>query len=182
MSITKGKYGHSTALDVCNYIKSANMNPDDFFKFCVVRNPWNWYRSNYLFIVNGNNAHPDKEIVGKLSFSEFILWVRDIGSKRGKHITDGSWNLPNIPFHTFSEYIKDKNGNILVDKIIKLEELDIEFENICTKLNIDSLIKLGHQNKGVYNIPTEYTKETIEIVRELHKEDLEIFNYEPPII
>lgn len=175
----QGRHGHATARDGLVYLKEEGLDPDNITKFCVVRNPWKWHQSLYLWI--RNNHHPDKVLFNKMSFDDYVYWLKSVGSKRGKYLKDGSW-IPNVPpFHTFSEYIKDEKDNIIVDKILKIEEIKEGFPKLLDELGLPKVI-LSRNNVGSYNMPTNYTKETIKIIEELHKEDLEILNYSAPSI
>ena len=76
-----------------------------------------------------------------------------------------------------TDWISDKNGNILVDEIIHFENLESEFNTILEKIGKKD-ITLPHEKKssrGDYR--DYYDKETITIVRDWFARDIEIFGY-----
>lgn len=95
------------------------------------------------------------------------------------------------------EYIQDKNGQQLVDFIGKFENLQNDFDLICERLNLGTIV-LPHINKpkNMYNIfrlfPNDngrkrhyseyYNAETKDIVGEVYRVDIEKFDYSFEVI
>jgi len=73
-----------------------------------------------------------------------------------------------------------ENDICLVDEIGKMENLKEDFEKICTKIGID--VKLPHLNssRNDKNYMKYYTKNSIEMVNQAFREDIELFNYSVP--
>ena len=106
-----------------------------------------------------------KEIVNEMSFREFILkfsgWVNEVDTKgQGQHF-----------------WLSDEEGNIIVDFIGKVENLQEDMNNICDTLGLPKQ-ELPHKNKSKHKHYTEYyDDETREIVAEKYKKDIEVFGY-----
>ena len=151
-------------------MRQFGLRPEEFNKavtFCVVRNPWSKVVSHYKYRVKTNQTGMADNFI---SFKE---WVKQT---YGENKNPFYYNNPKM-FAPQSNWLKDKNGVIKVKNILKFESLSRDFENFSKTLGIQT--KLPHLNatkKGHY--ADYYDKETVEIVGEWFKEDIELFNYE----
>lgn len=130
---------------------------NNYFKFCFVRNPWDWQVSLYHYAIH-EEGHHQQEMTRNMTFEEYLYWrVKD-----DKHLQ--------------REFMYDSNGNCLVDYIGKLENIVEDFNAICQKIGVD--IKLPHSNKSPHKKYREYYTETTRALVEEHfKEDIETFDY-----
>lgn len=150
--------------DFCTYIDRDQIR--DYFKFTIVRNPFDRLVSLYMWGV--------KSIYRKYTFSAFVHAVRDGVFTE----LNGHRYLPQVA------YIRDRKGNIKVDYIGRYEILKTSFREILRKLDVDKPVKLERYNTSEYRsrrprLPYQnyYTKDDIKVVSELYKEDLELFEY-----
>lgn len=105
-----------------------------------------------------------------ISFKE---WVKQT---YGEDKNPFYFNNPKM-FAPQSNWLKDKNGKIRVKNILKFESLSRDFENFSKTQGIQT--KLPHLNATKKELYTDYyDEETVDIVREWFKEDIELFNYE----
>ena len=140
---------------------------DDYFKFTFVRNPWD--RMVSFFNYQKKVVHK-KEKYGIEHFSyekykkstehgDFSLWL-------GEHRT-----------MSFLNFLSDDSGNLMMDFIGKVENLQEDFNIVCDKIKIPRQ-QLPHINKTKHKHYTEYyDEETKSIVAEKCKKDIEYFNY-----
>ena len=136
---------------------------DKLYSFCVVRNPWDWQFSIYNFALK-TKKHFRHEFFKKLvSFDSYIRW---------RCSNDG-------PFELQSDFIKDKNGNLLVNKIIKFENLDNDFNTVLEELGLPSLklskMRSVSQRRNSYK--DSYDDELINLVSEKFSTDIKLFDY-----
>jgi hypothetical protein len=130
----------------------------NIFKFTIVRNPFNRTVSAFFYLKKLN-------ILGKgQTFQEFIK-------------TDFLNNGPKINTHfhmqTPSAFYK---GKIFVNYIAKLENIKEDWKVIASNINCSE--RLPHKNQSKHKSYQEYyNKETVKIVREIYREDLERFGY-----
>lgn len=74
-------------------------------------------------------------------------------------------------------WIKDFHGSIPLDYIGRFETLGENFQEVCRALKLPQII-LPHKIKGSgENYQEHYDTGSINIIREVYKEDIEIFGY-----
>jgi hypothetical protein len=136
-----------------------------YFKFCVVRNPYEIIISHFFF-QSRKNSKPDHELF-KLTPDElrnrFRIWLETA-------------NLPN----DCERYMID--GVICINDFIRYENLHADIERICHKLDIEYSPDLLPTFKAEFRpahatADTLYTKETKEIVEKRYAFDLDYFGY-----
>lgn len=138
---------------------------DDYFKFSIVRNPWDRLVSAYHFYSELN----------EFTFEEFIGKIGN-GEEIGK-----------FPYTSYIDYaIKpcfhkiQIEGNIVVDFVGKFEKLQKEFDYVCEQIGVGT-VKLPHVKKTLHERPTHYTEyyneEMIKIVEKVYVSDITRFDY-----
>jgi hypothetical protein len=134
----------------------------DYFKFAIVRNPFDWVVSWYFFRKNITNKNNTRDI----SFKE---WLVDQNSS--------AYNFKGIGL-TLSQYdIISGDGSINIDFIGRFENLQGDFDTVCDKIGIPRQ-ELRHRNKSKHKHYTEYyDDETRQIVSDKYAKDIEYFGY-----
>ena len=128
---------------------------ETYFKFCVERNPWDRVVSAYLWKTRNIENPP--------SFSELIR-MKKIHSlkKRG-----------------YENYTLD--GNIIVDRILKFENLQMELDSVAHKLGICETLVMPHTKH--YTRPSGlhyrgcYNDCDAKYVADLFADEIEYFGY-----
>lgn len=142
---------------------------DEYFKFTVVRNPWDRVASFYRFR-------------GFDRFSSFPTFVR-------KHLPDQMRNKAWF-FCPQAEYVLDREKRVLVDFVGRFETLAEDFATVCRHLGIPEA-RLPHVNtsrtarSGLKNwmrpraVPYRemYDSQTERLVAEYYAADVEAFQY-----
>jgi hypothetical protein len=130
-----------------------------YFKFAFVRNPWDWQVSAYHY-GKSRRLHKHYKIINSFKdFNEYIAWRVMSGVK------------------TQSDFLCDKQNNLIVDYIGRIENFSHDFSEICSNLNIHA--SLPHENKSKHTDYHEYyNEESIELIRNAYKADIERFGYE----
>ncbi|ECW8954352.1 alpha-2,3-sialyltransferase [Campylobacter lari] len=162
--------GHVKASD---YVKLDRNKFESYFSFSFVRNPYDRVVSAYHYLKNDSPDPCDIEWgklnIRDLEFEEFVLKLQDEEFKQ-KILTKNHFSFQ-------YEYLCDENMNVLVDFIGRFEQLNSDFKKILNILKRkDSLI---HVNKSKHcNYKDYYNCETYKIIREIYKNDFEIFDYD----
>lgn len=140
---------HTTALNLKKHFESQGWNWGDYYKFSVVRNPWERRVSSWAYrLKKGQHNYTE--------FKDFVM------------------HYPAAPqFH----WLSDEDGNFLMDYAFKLEDPD-GMNKVFNDLKIPK-VKLPHKNKNGHKHYTEYyDNETREMVAEKYAKDIEYFGYE----
>tara|TARA_R110001592_G_scaffold348004_1_gene641862 strand:- start:6064 stop:7548 length:1485 start_codon:yes stop_codon:yes gene_type:complete len=133
---------------------------DDYYKFAFVRNPFDIVVSRYHWDVKAKGNQPT-------SVEGFNEWIKGYCTPKGTYWQDEQW-----------KYIYVDNKKEL-DFIGKYENLNEDYNLICNKLGVNPP-ELGFQKSG-FRDKTHYSKfyneESISLVNQYFKKDLELFNY-----
>ena len=182
-SASVGFWQHSTALEAKTYFVKQGWDWNSYFKYVVVRNPWDRYLSfiNYFKFCADNYTKskegltPEEINQGKASVSFFC------GDKNPKEImlnliqrTGGIWMSQD-------QYFKDEKGELIVDYIANFDNINDEFKLFCKKNHIDKSITLKHGNKSRSFFKKEdvFCDQSIDLIkkRESFIIDLMKYNY-----
>lgn len=135
------------------------------FTFTVVRNPWD--RIFSMFHYRKNSGHlPEKW--------EFGDYVRAMNNNNDTKL---------FSYHAFrygaADYVTDENGKIIVDYIAKYESRSADLDKIAMRLGIENFGKLCILKcvPDGEHYSTHYDNETREIISNLYKKDIELFDY-----
>ena len=147
---------HSPMLEAKKIIPEALFKK--YFKFAFVRNPYTRLVSEYEFIKRRPN-HGRHKKVSKMNFHQYITY-------QSKRFDAHQINM-----------LSDKKGILQTDFIGRFENLQEDWNIVCEKLGINN-IELSHRKKASkVNYDDYYDKKNIELVEQLWKRDLEVFEY-----
>jgi hypothetical protein len=143
---------------------------EDYFKFCVIRNPYDKVLSAFYFARRAKNLpvyfNPDKSL--------------DINKERA--VFD-AW-LPTITFPVDRDkYLID--GNFCLDDVIRYETLAIDIQRISSRLNIPNIptalptFKAGMRPKEA-KTEVLYTESAKKIVEKTYAFEFDYFGYTFP--
>ena len=141
-----------------------------YFKFTVIRNPWDRCVSEYF----------SSRRIWKL-FPTFRLFLHNhLVPLINKFFPKGEYTFLTFPATHFSpqyRYVFDEHGKQVVDYVARFENLKEEWEKICDtigcKLDLPHAKKTNHNHYSFY-----YDEETKDLIRNLYVEDVEVFEYE----
>ena len=142
---------------------------ENLFKFSIIRNPWDWAVSNYMF--NRGLHRPFVAGTKYMVCSTVPSWAQ---SWTFKHWL--AWWVETFQ-PSQSSMITGKDGKILVDHIIRFENLNQGFERLCQRLEIP-FRKLPHRKKTNRNHYRQYyDSQTTNFIEQHFSEDIERFGY-----
>lgn len=151
-----------------------NANPKytrEFFKFCVVRNPFDRLVSTYAYILKKEDSPMrHKKILKQLNINSFEDLIKSLDNKKDHRI------LTNYIVHFRSQSELIQHSQIKMDRIFKFEE----FNNIETELNtlLNENIKIKKLNASPRKEYKEYFNDyAINVTSRIYKTDLEMFDY-----
>lgn len=173
LEMQKKKYGTYRTNDGCELISADNVL--DLYSFCVIRNPFQrivseWKIMKYSTIRDKSFLNtPDKPI--NMDFKSFVLLVQ-FYSTWSKVFWSNHWRL-------MVDFIPNN-----INRICRFENLLDDLKIVVQDLNLSvPLEKLplvnasDKRNTKTKNYRSYYDDETIEIVSQIYKEDIERFEY-----
>ena len=152
------------------YYEKSQSKYNKFFKFAVVRNPWDRLVSAFFYQKQGGVSKKSKiwaeEYLKKYNtFEEFVLQ----GFENENIIRHSHFKLQ-------SYWICDENQKIMIDYLARLETLDEDFLFISNKLGCKSkLPKLNTSKRKHYR--NYYNQTTQKIVSKIYESDIKLFGY-----
>jgi len=150
---------------------------DQFFKFTVIRNPFNLLYSTWAYYVRNNGIN--------IEFNEWIKWRHREPVSKYKGLVDdnnnGNFRLTyymNRYPQTF--WLVNHDGKFIIDHTLCFENLEEELGEVFKRLNLGEMY-LPHANKTFNDDGKRYIEyyddESIEIVKKEFKIDFDLFGY-----
>jgi hypothetical protein len=148
---------------------------ENFYKFSTIRNPWarvvsayNYARLEQSYWHSIKNCkHPDYDLLKNLTFEEHInLLIKN------KKIFEHGWDEQ-------STFVYDNNDNLKVNKLIRLENLNIEINQMFNELNLPLNINIPIINSSASTDYKKYYTNTdlIDKVAYVYKRDINNLKY-----
>ena len=158
---------HQTCSQILNNYKEmldAAGGADDFFKFGIMRKPIDWLYSWYRY--RSGNEGIEAAIDEELSFEEFFY--------------RGDWNIwldreNKVPRLQSRHFISEIDGDLLVDKILKFENLNHELNATLAHLNLPIEEKLPVKNKSRIEKRLDLSPEFEMQLKRHFSKDIEIY-------
>jgi hypothetical protein len=151
---------HSEAKYIKKVFDESNLDWDSYYKYTVVRNPWDKYVSgiNYSFESFNRRGLFKTKSKMKQEFCDFLKRTRN--------------------FTTQKDYITDEHGEIIVDQVSNFDNLQQEFDGFCSNVNIKKT-KLKHSNLSEKMVTKEclFNQESIDIIYEREKFVIDMMGY-----
>ena len=156
-------FEHKTALEKIEEVGRGQWERK--FTFTVIRNPWDKVVSHYSYRVQTNQTDMGAGSVG------FKDWVRLAYVDKDPFCYD----KPKM-FMPQSDWIMNRDGQVLADRVCRFENLNEDFSCICKRLGrAASLPHIKPSDRGDYM--GCYDKQTMAIVGSWFEKDIETFGY-----
>ena len=134
---------------------------DDYFKFTIVRNPWEKAVSQYFYM----RQRPDlRAFIGMNENDSFKKYLELIQTKQ------------HVQWEPQYKFIYDENGELMVDYVGRLETIDEDVQYIFNRLGVQG--KIAHANATRHqHYSAYYDEETKKIVDDLYGDDVRLLGY-----
>ena len=163
-------YHHSHVKKLLIDLEKDNYDYTKFFIFGFIRNPWDRAVSMYFY------SRPDK------NYKAF--WCKDYEKESMFLHNFNEWiyhhkvNNKKI-FDPIEYFYSDNNGNIIPNKIYKMEEMEDSIKDLNKRLNI-KIKNIIHINKSFVNrkhYSFYFNKESYYYIKDFAKKDIDYGNY-----
>lgn len=192
---------HAKFSDSLPILDKLGIDPQEYFKFTVVRNPYSW-----LFSVWGDQYHSPikrKTLVNRLRFQigKYIGLKQMATQHFYQMYPEGSFKnfvlfidhiVSNYPSSFIKRYVGatdqysyiENDRDLKFDFICKLENMDRDLGKMNNIIELDDNLKIPHRNKNSKVTNKEkyldyYDDESIKIVNRIFVRDFETFDYQP---
>lgn len=167
---------HFTLQMVMDLVDQHSLKIDyhKYFKFCVIRNPWERMLSLYnmrlrkinkTFQGKPRNTDDDKRLLRE-GFIPWLLYTQ--------HVSDSVLTrMPQI------SWVKDRNNKIFCDRIIRIENYTTELSDVLSSLNIP-LMNMKYINKSSIDTSKyqdHYTAKGRSFIEKYFEEDIDQFKF-----
>jgi len=158
---------------IINYKKIFSKRTfNSYYKFSFVRNPWDRLVSTYFFLKADGITKKDK------------LWSENnLGKYNDFNVFVSEWlteeNISNsLHFQHQHSFLENEKGEIKIDFIGRVENIEEDFETIVARLNINRSLKNTNKSKRKKDYKQYYNEESKAVVAKVYHKDIELFNYE----
>jgi hypothetical protein len=158
--------------DINYYKKKFPKNFKKYFKFTLVRNPWDKLLSQYFYQVKNTEQREYISRKKQRMATHFRILEEEYVS------FEKFLERPFLMGHKQQlKWISGPKGKVLVDHIGRFENIQEEFDFVCDKIGIERGELPHAKNTNHEHYSKYYTDETRELVGELYKDDIEYFGY-----
>lgn len=177
-------YSHISPVEVKQLFEKNDWDYDSYYKFTFIRNPWARQVSLYNMIYH---TSPARSMLGSLklrltkrntpSFKQWLQTTRTDGNGAGGP-ADQRWQV--YGSYSIASYIFDGNNNMLVDQVIKLEEVDSALPLLLKRLGIpeaQELVVPRVNTRTVKKYSSYFDVKSRDLIAQRYKYDIENYGY-----
>lgn len=152
---------------------------DEYFKFAIVRNPWDRLFSDYNYQCRksrGEHLHLYGANGKKRKFEDWVKAVFDEPFAYEASVWGGSVS-PGI--HRWSPQVDwmSLDGEVQVNFVAQLERIDEDFPRLCEAVSIPPQKLPKRNSRFHFNYRRYYTDRLAEVVGNYYRKDIEAFGY-----
>lgn len=162
---------------------------EEYFTCCFVRNPWDWFVSQFFWNQSPNPISKKKMLRKPIETTKEYLTKR----RKRQYLEDLEAFTPEEIYETYDilrdyrgihqadslfqyHYVYDADGTRLVDHVGRFERIDEDFQRMVDQVGIEA--QLPHRNPTSHrSYRTYYNSETRRLIRDLYSVDVETFGY-----
>jgi hypothetical protein len=180
-------YSHIRPIEVRDLFYQRGWIFEDYFRFTFVRNPWARLVSLYQMIfaargrsLTGANAAFRNLLARHPSRAGFRRWLRTVQTDGPGAGGPANQRWQRYGSYSLRAYAGDENGDLLVDRVIRLESIEVELPRTLADLGISGAREMSiprvntrrHQPYTWY-----YDSASAKLVGQMYAEDIERYKY-----
>ncbi len=164
-------YPHMRPVEARTVFEQFGWPFDDYLRFVFVRNPWSRLVSLY--------EHIHREDPAATSFEKWLFSIRPYGSGGGGEET-ARWQRYGA--YSIEHFIKDGMGGVLVDKVLRLEDIDEQFIPFLQAMKLPvrkgAAIFRNNVRNTEKNYREFYNDVTAQYVADIYRYDIVNYDYQ----
>lgn len=169
-------YQHGTGVNCRFSLSQYNIDYNEYYTFCIVRNPWDRYYSYLKYFKMYANLY--KNLDSKINW-------RAPEINQGKNCVDMFTNRTDLQvlemiIHKYppqSYYYMD-GSNVIVEQIAEFSNINQEFKKLCNRVGLPDDTPLVHKNKTNSENNNIYTQELIDLVGNKESFTINLMKYD----
>ncbi|HUG98222.1 MAG TPA: sulfotransferase family 2 domain-containing protein [Gammaproteobacteria bacterium] len=179
-ALPRGTRGHNTIFHYLTLCECEGRDPSEYFKFTIVRNPWDKIVSFYhyhkgrrwdLFPWTAATEPDFNAFVWKLFVDAHGALAEEIFRGRGGESSH------HVRLSNSLDWVSRPGGAVLVDYVGRMECLQADFLEVCDRIGIRRR-NLPHVNRSSHKPYWEYyNDDSIEVVASRFQRDIDYFGY-----
>ena len=157
---------HASALEIKQRLGGKF---EDYKKIAFVRNPWSKAVSAYFFYKKGRASRQ--------------IWMRDRVTFRmvanvllAKILPFKLW-VRLHPLKPCADFLCDEDDNLLVDSVLKFENLEEGYESLCEAFGVEVTPLAKKNQSGHAGYKAYYDERTRKYIGERFRRDVDLFDY-----
>jgi hypothetical protein len=179
-ALPRGTRGHHTIMHYLALCEREGRDPSEYFKFTIVRNPWDKVVSFYHYHQRRKWDIFPWTTANEPDFNAFIrkLFIDDEGALAHEIFRGRSGDSTHhLRLSNSLDWVSGPDGKILVDFIGRVESLQADFNEVCDRIGIKRR-QLPHANRSSHKPYWEYYDDVSrEIVAGRFRRDIDYFDY-----
>ncbi len=177
-------YSHISPREVKQLFEKNNWDYNSYYKFTFVRNPWARIVSLYNMIYH---TRPATSLLGKVkqklkanAIPTFEQWLQsiDTGGRGAGGPDNQRWQVYGA--YSIKNYIFDEDETLLVDEVIKLEEINQRLPALLKHIGIPDAENLSIpfvNRRSLKKYADYYTTSTDKLIQEKYDYDIQQYQY-----
>lgn len=165
---------HQTALEIRDKVGFW----EEYIKLASARNPWDAELSLFFFTLTAKYQNPqpygfNKEDTKEVVFQHQQRHAELVQGGFSHFLQRGQYPRPMM------EWLVDKSGNLLVDNIIRVENINQDLSDFSKKYNLENNPLETSNTTNHLHYSHYYTEQwMVDLVRYKHRDYIDHFNYE----
>lgn len=137
-----------------------------YFRFAVVRNPWDRAVSQYLYLKRHRELQTFYGLGRWVSFSGYLRRLKEVGPIFHCQSTE-QWR-----------FLLDDHDSMLVDELVRFEAIGEGYDKVASRLGVTAALPHARKSPNRKPYGAYYNAWSRETVGKLYAKDVELFGYE----